>query len=50
MCYALGDDNMVFLANYLLVAHCFTTASEFFLVDCIARRYGTRDFWQVCGL
>lgn len=50
MCYLLGDVNMVFLAHFLIVAHCFTTASEFLLVEFISKRYNTRDFWQITGL
>lgn len=50
MCYLLGDVNLVFLAHFLIVAHCFTTSSEFLLVEFISKRYGTRDFWQITGL
>lgn len=44
LCYFAGDESLVFLAHFLLIAHCFTTASEFLLVDLISKRYGTRDF------
>lgn len=44
MCYLLGDVNLVFVAHFLIVAHCFTTASEFLLVEFISKRYNTRDF------
>lgn len=50
MCYLAGDENLVFLAHFLLVAHCFTTSSEFLLVELLSKRYGTRDFWQIAGL
>lgn len=50
LCYFLGDANLTFLANFLLVAHCFTTTSEFLLVEYISKRYGTRDFWHISGL
>jgi formate hydrogenlyase subunit 3/multisubunit Na+/H+ antiporter MnhD subunit len=44
LCFVLGDVNLMFLANFLIVAHCFTTTSEFLLVEFISKRYGTRDF------
>jgi len=50
LCYLAGDINLVFLANFLIVVHCFTTTSEFLLVEFISKRYGTRDFWQISGL
>ena len=50
ICFIFGDMNLVFLANYLLVAHCFTTSAEFLVVEYVSKRYGTRDFWQVVGL
>lgn len=48
--YSLGDINLVFLANYLIVIHSFTTASEFLLVEYISKRYNTRNFLQISGL
>jgi NADH-quinone oxidoreductase subunit M len=50
LCYVLGDSNLVYLANYLIVVHCFTTSSEFLLVEYLSKRYHTRDFWQISGL
>jgi formate hydrogenlyase subunit 3/multisubunit Na+/H+ antiporter MnhD subunit len=50
LCYVLGDYNLVFLSQYLVIAHCITTTSEFLLVEYLSKRYGTRDFWQITGL
>jgi len=49
LCLAMGG---VFegVAALLAVAHSFSTIAEFFLVECIARRFGTRDLTQIAGL
>jgi len=44
LCYLLGDQNLEYLAHFLIVVHCFTTTSEFLLVEFISKRYHTRDF------
>ena len=49
MCLALGG---VFenVAALLAVAHSFSTIAEFYLVECIARRFNSRDLTQIAGL
>lgn len=49
LCLALGglfED----LARLLLVVHSFATALEFYLVECISRRFGSRDIAKLAGL
>lgn len=46
----LGGAQQVGVAGYLCVAHCLTTTTEFFLVEALAKRFGTRDIAQVGGL
>ncbi len=48
--YLLGDSLSLYLANFLVIVHCFTTTSEFLLVECISKRYNSRDFWHITGL
>jgi NADH-quinone oxidoreductase subunit M len=49
-CIAKGGLYFDQLGAYLLVAHSFTTSSEFFLVECIYKRYHTRDFFFISGV
>lgn len=48
--YFFGDNSLVFVAHFLLIAHALTTASEFLLVEFIFKRYNSRDYWQISGL
>lgn len=49
-CVAKGGLYFDQLGAYLLVAHSFTTTSEFFLVECLYKRYHTRDFFFISGV
>lgn len=49
-CVAKGGLYFDQLGAYLLVAHSFTTTSEFFLVECIYKRFHTRDFFFISGI
>lgn len=49
-CMAKGGLYFDQLGAYLLVAHSFTTSSEFFLVECLYKRYHTRDFFFISGV
>jgi NADH:ubiquinone oxidoreductase subunit 4 (subunit M) len=50
LCYVLGDPNLSHLAHFIIVVHCFTTASEFLLVEFVTKRYSSRNYWQIAGL
>ena len=50
MAFIQGGPTMIFVSQFLMLAHGFTTAGEFFIVECIARRYGTRDIFGVFAL
>ncbi len=49
-CIAKGGLQFEQIAAYLLVAHSFTTSSEFFLVECLYKRFHTRDFFFISGV
>jgi len=49
-CLSLGGGVLDHVALFLVVAHSFTTAAEFFIVDCISRRFGSRDLTAASGL
>lgn len=38
------------VAGYLCLAHCCTTTSEFFLVEILTKRFGTRDISYIGGV
>ena len=46
----LGGAQQVGVAGYLCLAHCLTTTTEFFLVEVLTKRFGTRDIAYVGGL
>lgn len=49
-CLCLGGPTFTAIAGLLAVAHSFTTTTEFFLVECVSRRFGTRDCTELQGL
>lgn len=49
-CFVFGGEGLGALGLYLAVAHCFTTITEFFIVECLTKRFGTRDVLHVTGL
>ena len=49
-CVAKGGFYFEQIAAFLLVAHSFTTASEFFIVECLYKRFHTRDFFFISGV
>lgn len=46
----LGGAQQVGVAGYLCLAHCLTTTTEFFLVEALTKRFGTRDVAHLGGL
>jgi formate hydrogenlyase subunit 3/multisubunit Na+/H+ antiporter MnhD subunit len=46
----LGGAQQVAVAGYLCAAHCCTTATEFFLVEALTKRFGTRDLAYIGGV
>lgn len=38
------------VAGYLCLAHCCTTTTEFFLVEILTKRFGTRDISYIGGV
>jgi NADH-quinone oxidoreductase subunit M len=46
----LGGAQQVAVAGYLCLAHCLTTTTEFFLVEAVTKRFGTRDVAFIGGL
>lgn len=50
VCIGLGGSAFDQVAAFILVAHSFTTAAEFFCVECVYRRFGTRDIAAVAGV
>ena len=50
ICFLLGDSKSLFLANFLVIVHCFSTTSEFMLVECISKKFNTRDVWLIGSL
>lgn len=50
--FCMAKGGLVFdqIGAYLLVAHSFTTSSEFFLVECLYKRFHTRDYVFISGI
>lgn len=49
-CVSVGGYLFEQIAALILVAHSLTTTAEFFIVECIYRRYHTRDVISISGL
>lgn len=49
-CFIYGGEAFWRLGLFLALAHCFTTISEFFIVEAVSKRYGSRDVWHISGL
>jgi len=47
---ALGGHYLDNMAQALVIVHSFATALEFYLVECLSRRFGTRDMTKLTGL
>lgn len=47
---SLGGVQQDSVAGYLCVAHCCTTTTEFFLVEVLTKRFGTRDISYIGGI
>jgi NADH:ubiquinone oxidoreductase subunit 4 (subunit M) len=50
LCFLLGDSQNIFLANFLIIAHVFSTTSEFLLVESLSKRYNSRDILYIGSL
>jgi formate hydrogenlyase subunit 3/multisubunit Na+/H+ antiporter MnhD subunit len=50
VCVGLGGELLSQVGSLVLVAHSFTTTAEFFIVECVYRRYQTRDVFKISGL
>ena len=50
LAFSLGGAQLDSVAGYLCLAHCCTTATEFFLVEILTKRFGTRDVSYVGGV
>lgn len=50
VCLGLGGGVFEQVGAFILVAHSLTTTGEFFGVECVYRRYGSRDLTEVAGL
>lgn len=50
VCIGLGSGEFDSIGGLVLVAHSFTTAAEFFGVECLYRRFGTRDLTGISGV
>ena len=50
VCIGLGGGVFDKIGALVLVAHSFTTAAEFFSVECLYRRFGTRDLAAISGV
>lgn len=50
LCLLLGDSQNIFLANFIIIAHVFSTTSEFLLVECLSKRYNSRDILFIGSL
>jgi len=50
LCIGFGGDQFELIGAFILVAHSLTTAAEFFSVECIYKRYQTRDIISLSGL
>lgn len=50
LCFVLGDQQNLFLANYLIIVHTFSTTSEFLLVESLSKRFNTRDILLIGSL
>lgn len=47
---SLGGAQLDAVAGYLCLAHCCTTTTEFFLVEVLTKRFGTRDISYIGGI
>lgn len=47
---SLGGAQQLSVAGYLCVAHCCTTTTEFFMVEVLTKRFGTRDIAYMGGI
>ncbi len=47
---SLGGGQQDSVAGYLCLAHCYTTTAEFFLVEILTKRFGTRDISYIGGV
>jgi NADH:ubiquinone oxidoreductase subunit 4 (subunit M) len=47
---SLGGVQQDSVAGYLCIAHCCTTTTEFFLVEILTKRFGTRDVSYIGGI
>ena len=45
-----GDTTIVFGGIFFIYTHAFLSAAMFFLVDCVQKRYGSRNVTAVCGI
>ena len=50
VCVGLGGSVLDEVGAFLLVAHSLTTTGEFYAVECVYRRYGSRDLAVVSGV
>jgi multicomponent Na+:H+ antiporter subunit D len=50
ICIGLGGALFDQIGAFLLVAHSLTTAGEFYSVECVYRRFGSRDLGVVSGV
>ncbi len=50
VCLGMGGSVFDHVGALVLVAHSFTTAAEFYGVECLYRRYGTRDLAAISGV
>jgi formate hydrogenlyase subunit 3/multisubunit Na+/H+ antiporter MnhD subunit len=50
LCLAIGTAPFLHAAALIAVAHSFSTISEFFLVECISRRFNSRDSAAISSL
>ena len=50
VCLGLGGSQFSQVGAFVLVAHSLTTTAEFYLVECIYKRYQTRDVVGISGL
>jgi len=50
VCLGLGGETLERVAVLVLVAHSLTTTAEFYMVECIYRRYHTRDIYAIAAL
>lgn len=50
VCIGLGGATLEKVGAFVLIAHSLTTTAEFFLVECIYKRFHTRDITVISGL